>query len=450
MRIRGTGSFLLPLIVGALLLAAAVPADAIVFEHNDQIHITNLHRINDDLYAFGTDITIDGVVDGELAAFSNSVRIAGNITGTANLFAYEVRIPGQIDRSVRIFARECEIDGTIGQSALIFGQNVTLDRSAVIERSAAIYGEVIRMYGSIGGGPNSIEAKNITFEGSSGGDLRLEGERIVISSSAVIDGDLTYQTRKEGDITIEDGAVITGEVTWSPPKVNEEEESGSTMTSGVLAISKLLAAFLFGIIVVMVFGRYAEESYRQIRTRFTVSFAAGLVSLLALIFVIAILSVSIILMVAGLIVNNPIIGAMLLVFSILMVPITIFSTVVGGIIFYSGKILLGFLIGALILRRAKTSAALNKVNLLIGLVVLTIFFEIPYIGFAVYLFVAIAGAGAIVLGIRHCPRVHALQAEGPSAAPETPPTPPTPPDTPTGPPPPEPPPRPGGFSDSDR
>jgi hypothetical protein len=202
----------------------------------------------------------------------------------------------------------------------------------------------------------------------------------------------------------------------------------------------------------MVFGRYAEESFRQLRTRFTVSLAAGVVSLLALAFAIVILTVSIILMIAGLVVGNPIVSAMLLVFSILMVPITTFSTVVGGIIFYSGKILLGFLIGALILRRATSSGAMNKLNLLLGLAVLTLLFEIPYIGFAVYLVVAITGAGAIVLGIRHCPRVHAQPTEGPSGPAETvPPVSPAPPQASSpDPPPPEPPPRPGGLTDSDR
>ena len=98
-----------------------------------------------------------------------------------------------------------------------------------------------------------------------------------------------------------------------------------------------------------------------------------------------------------------------LLFTALLVPVQAsagtvnVATVSGGIIFYSGKIMFAFLVGYLLARIFKSEVALlGKAQLLFGLIILALLFAVPYVGLLIYLLVSIAGAGAIVLGIKNC------------------------------------------------
>jgi len=393
-------------ILAILIGLPAATVRAINFDNSSRIHISNLHRIDDDLYAFAEELTIDGEVDGEVTAFVYDTRISGIITGTVSIFSYQVRHTGQIGRSLRAFANTITIDGSVGRSALIMGSDVAIGRSAVIERDCRLYGASIHMDGTINGPETTIEGDKISVDGFVRGNLTIKGKTIRIGPSAVIDGDLIYSCLTEDDITIEEGATINGERTWTPPKEKDEDDGSGFVTGVVVSISKLLAAFLFGILILLIFRRYAEESFKQVRSRFTVSLAAGFLSLLVLAFVVLALAVAIVLLISGMVLtggDSPILGAVLLVVAIVMVPITTFGTVVGGIMLYSGKIVVGFLLGAFLLKRID-SRPLNKINLLVGLVLLSIVFAVPYVGSLLYVLVSITGAGAILLGIKHCPR----------------------------------------------
>jgi len=116
---------------------------------------------------------------------------------------------------------------------------------------------------------------------------------------------------------------------------------------------------------------------------------------------------SIIFMIIGLVVistDMAVVGAITLIMSILLLPISSFLTVCGGIIFYAGKIVAGLLAGYFIFRLVKPiPAEPKKLHLFVGLLVLSLLFAIPYhIGTLIYLFITIVGGGAIVLSVRQC------------------------------------------------
>ena len=115
-------------------------------------------------------------------------------------------------------------------------------------------------------------------------------------------------------------------------------------------------------------------------------------------------------------------GVILLSFSILAMPLTSLASVSAAVLFYAGRIVVGFVIGYLILKLLrKEPKELGRWQLLLGLVVLALLFTLPsWIGFMVYAFVAVVGAGAIVLGTHVCRR-EAEEAKVPSADAEDPP-----------------------------
>ncbi|HOD67692.1 MAG TPA: hypothetical protein PKW75_01505 [candidate division Zixibacteria bacterium] len=409
-----------------LTVSLAGAASGMVFLRQENLHISNLHRIEEDVYAYSQNMTVDGFVDGELTAFVYSLQINGDVTGSANVLAYQLTHRGHIERSLRGFASTVIIDGSVGRSLLLAANEVTINRAAVVGRDARIYGNNVRLYGTITGN-TYVSGSSLIIEGTIEGDLDLRAaKRAEIASTAVITGNLTYRSPSEGDLVIADGATVAGTVTWVPPAEEAKDGEPSPWTAGpILCVAKLLAAFLFGIILVAVFRRHAEESLNQLRARLVVSIAVGFLVLIGFTLAALTFIIALVLVITGLILvsgQGVVLGAFLVIFSTLALPIASFASVSAAIMLYSGKIVVAYLAGALLLKRARP-ALLSWWNLLLGLVLLFVIFEVPYLGNLVYLLVGVTGAGAIALGVRNCRR----PVESPAPAAPSYPPPPTPP-----------------------
>ncbi len=390
-------------VVSFLLVPAHLSAS--VFRSGDDVHISHLHLIEDDFYCFGQKLRMDGTIDGDLMFMGNECAIQGTITRSANLFGRFVDHSGRIEGSLRAFAQYVTIKGQIDGSVVACGQVVTLSPGSLVERDVNLYGAEINLEGVVNG-KASMGGSKIHITGAIQGDVEIEAEHISILRPAVITGNLTYTSKKEATVDTT-GVTILGETIWKPPEVKAEEEP-DYLADITLWISNLLALFLFGIILVRLFRPYAEESFRQLKGRFSVSLAAGFLGVLMLIACIVILVIALFSVLIGRILISgdlAILGALLLIVSILLVPITSFVSVSGGIILYCGMVVMAFLVGFGIVRLVKARpASLSASSLFIGLVVLTFLCALPYVGIPLFILATIVGAGSIILGVRKCRR----------------------------------------------
>lgn len=400
--------FTLGFLLALLSITGAPPSYATEFETGERIRISNLHTIEDDLFVWSYSITNDGLIDGD--AFLGGYEIASNgeVSGSQNVFAYTFNHSGEVGRSLRVFANYAAIGGITERSLLVMGATVILEPDAVVNRDAHLFGEVAHVEGHIRGNLK-FEGKRIEITGSIDGDVEIEADEIIIDPPAVISGNFTYRARKSIAIDSLGGAAVLGSV--SEMELSPDDDTGEAegdFTDITFILSKFLAAFLFGIIIIALFRRYADETYRQLKSRLGLSAVSGLVTFLVTGFCIAILLISLILVIIGLALasqNEVILGSLILVVSTLLVPITSFASVSGFILLYMGKIVVAMLVGCMIWRQFKTGCApLSKIQLFVGLAVLTALFQVPYVGFALYLIASIIGTGGIVLGIRNCHR----------------------------------------------
>ncbi len=388
------------------LLYTAAGVRSMDFEEGDQIHITNLHRIPDDLYIWGSAVTMDGIVEGDLVVGAYEVNTNGQVKASANVFANEFRHTGKIDGSLRCFVNSATIDGYIGRSVLMFGNQIHVGDKAIIENDVRIQGNNVIFDGTTKDNL-WIRARTISVSGTITGDVHLEGEEIHIIAPATIKGNLTYVSKNEASIGLDSGVTIVGKTSWELPKESKPEEtSRSTYTSITLRLSKLLAAFLFGIIL-MAFSRpYVVEATSQIKNRFSVAAATGLLSVVVFILCIVVLVIAVILILVGIALLSGhlmLLGALAVAISIVMVPITSVVTVCGAVIFYTGKIVFAILTGYFVARMMNRNAQfVTRWQLLLGLIILTLAFWLPYVGILLYVVISLIGAGGIILGIRHC------------------------------------------------
>lgn len=396
--------------IGALLILSIFifgrTALSSTFVSENRINISNLHIITEDYYGFAENITIDGQIDGDLTSFCQNMKLNGEITGTVTSFSYMFYHAGNIHRSLRSFSYLAEISGYVGRSLLLAGNTITINEGSVIEQDAQLFGSLIVMDGHINGSGSYFAGDTIKISGIIEGDLKVEGGKIYIYPSAVINGNLEYDTKDPEDLEISEGVMISGETEWKHEEKSPKDDTG-VITSIVVPISKFFAAFVFGVIIISLFKRYAHESFNQLHKRFTISLATGILSVFIFAFSILIFLLSIIFMIVGIVVistDMAIVGAITLIMSIVLLPISSFLTVCGGITFYAGKIVAGLLAGYLIFRLFKPiPAEPKKLHLFVGLLVLSLLFSIPYyIGSLIYFFIAIAGGGAIVLSVKQC------------------------------------------------
>ncbi|MBK7141761.1 MAG: hypothetical protein IPH75_06760 [bacterium] len=400
--------WLLSAAIFALVLCADLSV-ASTFKKTNSYMVTNLETIDDDLYVWSNRFQLQGLINGDLACFAYIASQQGEVTQSANYFGRKIDHSGKVGGTLRIFAEEIEVSGYVGRSALLFGSEVSVAQGAVIERDLNIFGANVMIDGAIKGNLKA-EARRIEISGVIAGDVTLNADEITIVPPAVIIGKLTYTSKNEAVIDSAKGVTISGGTSWLLPSEDEEkkEEDEDRYTSLVLRISSIFAAFLFGIIVVRLFRPYAEESFSQLHNRFSVAVAAGLLGIVMLLLCVIVLIFALATMIAGMVVINtdaaPF-GALILIFSLLMVPITSFLSITGAIIFYSGKIVAALVIGYLIIGRVKQgSQPLSKSALFLGLILVYAMFALPYVGLVIYILVSVIGAGAIILGIKHCRR----------------------------------------------
>ncbi len=413
----------------ARLAASAISAVALVgmlvgqvhssvYKKGNHVQITNLDIIDDDVYTSGSRLTMDGVINGDLTSFNYQIEINGEVGQSANLFCRTLQHNGKIDGSLRALAENITVAGYVTRSAVLMGRDVNLAKGAIIERDLKVFGSTVQVDGTVKGNA-SITGEIVEITGVIAGDIDIDAQKIMILAPAVIAGNLTYTSHRQAEIDSTAGVTISGKTTWNLPKKNEDQSSGINYTSIVVRISSLFAAFVFGILALFVFRGYVEEAVEQVRSRFSVAIAAGLLGIFVLILSLTILLLSIASMIAGfLMISGDLapLGSLVLVFSILMLPITSFASISGGILLYSGKIVLAFIIGYAILKYAKPSVGiLSKSSLFLGLLILTLVFMIPYVGFILYILISLVGIGGILLGIKHCRKGTSAQSGPPPA-----------------------------------
>jgi cytoskeletal protein CcmA (bactofilin family) len=379
---------------------------ASTYQGGKNVVISNLHVIDDDLYVYTNFLTVEGIINGDLSAFAYDARIQGQVTKAINVIGRSVLHTGRCEGTLRSVAGLLAIDGTVGGSATALGRVINLNKGAVIERDFWALGETINIDGIIRG-KVLARGQDISITGQIAGDVNLHCENLYIRPPAVISGNLTYYCDNPAVIDSA-GVTITGTIKQEKPKAKDTDAGSALARTVALRISGLCAAFLLGMILVRLFRPYAEASYHQLTTRFTMSLAAGLLLLGVIALSVIILGMTLLSGVVGKILISSgnagaVFGAVLLVFAILMLPISSFFALSGAICFYSGRIIVALFLGAFIMRQFRSGQYLpGFAAMFVGLVALSLSFMIPIVGVLVYLLVAAIGAGAILLGVRHC------------------------------------------------
>jgi cytoskeletal protein CcmA (bactofilin family) len=355
-------------------LVLPVSASASLFLSKDRYKVAAADTIDDDIYLAASKGLFDGVVTGDVVIATKDYTITGEIHGNVNSLSQGATIRGNIGKTARLFAQTIIIHGQVGNNLLAFGQDIDISEDSRIGRDASLFGEDVSFSGEVGGNM-TVECGQVYIAGKIDGDLYIEAEKITVVSPAEITGDIIYKSGKK--IRIEEDVIVGGEIQWEETVAKEKSDDGIAWP---LRILLFFASLVTGLFIIGFTNRHARLSSDHIIQKPVVSLGLGFVAFCGI-------PVAIVVLLA----------------LIISIPVAIILLFAYTVFFYIAKIYVAIAVGRLGIRAFRRDADPKQGwSLLFGLIILTILFVIPVLGWFVYFAVLFWGMGALLLGMRSC------------------------------------------------
>lgn len=157
--------------------------------------------IEEDLYAAGNVVQIDGTVDGDLVAAAwREVKINGVVRGDVVAVASRVVIDGRVDGSVRVVARRLLVEGEVGDD--LWAAAGDLSQFGAIGRDLFVWGWRADVGGRIGRDLGGW-IRSVRVRGTVGRDVEVTVTRLEAGPGSAVKGDLVYVSERPAAIAPE-------------------------------------------------------------------------------------------------------------------------------------------------------------------------------------------------------------------------------------------------------
>ena len=355
-----------------LLLFPASAAAADIRQGND-IVIGTAETIDDDLYAFGNNIAINGTVNGDVVAAGQNISVDGTVTGNLIAAGRSVTIRGQVGGSVRAVGATVFVDGKVGGDLFAASDDVTVSANGKIGRDVVAAGSTLTLGGQTG---RRVEAafRAVTIDGHVSGNVRTQGESLRLTEHAAVDGSLSYTSANEA--TVASGAVVRGATTRTTPAAGPAEPGPAAIA--IDWARGLVGLLILGLFLVLFFPAFSRRAGEALARSPFVSLGVGVV------FLIGLPILAIVLFVVGAYIGGWWLGLVALAFYFAALAVSLPVAALG--------------LGASILRVTRRPAQL-VIALIVGLVVLLLVGLVPILGGIVLLLACLFGLGGAAIAV---------------------------------------------------
>ncbi len=357
-----------------LAVAVALPSIGHAFEirrSESLVTVAADETINDTLLAAGQTVLIEGTVNGDLLAFGQEVTVRGNVTGNLITGAQRVTIEGTVGGSVLGGAEDLSL-GTarIGRDFYGFANGVEIAPEANVSGNATAFGESVDVDGRVGIDFRGFGSR-VNVSGAVEGDVDGYAGTMAVLSTARVGGNVTGHVDSVGDLTVASGASVGGTVNEQlverEHRRNEYERLGYYFGQ----VIRLAGAFVTGLLLLWLFPVLREAS---LPNALAVLRSAGIGLAAA--------------------VTLPV-AAVLFCVTIIGIPLGVLTFLVGAIGLYFSKAVIAQMIGRGVLRN-RAPAPHYAMTLLVGLVIVIVAINLPWIGGLANFLLTITGFGVIV------------------------------------------------------
>lgn len=333
------------------------------------------------LYIAGGTVTVGTQTQGDVVAAAGTLSVTGAVHGDVLAAGGTVQLLGPVDGDVRVLGGQITIDQRVSGDVMVVGGALHLLPGASVGGDVYVAGGQIIQDGTVRGSLVAA-AGGATVNGTIFGDVRGKYGKLAIGPSALINGNLTYQSPEEA--TIDASARISGTTTYTASgQLQAPNAAWGAVAVGVIA-------GLFTLRLLMFLGAAAFLVWR---------FRRQLIDLLQ----------------EGVDQWWPSVGrglayAILIPIAVILLAISIIGTlpaIVLGMIYaafwIATKVIAGIFLGSLVLMTTKRSRAVHItwVSALGGTILIEIVMLIPILGWIVSLLLSLAVFGVIARRAHH-------------------------------------------------
>lgn len=245
--------------------------------------VTRRGTVDDDYYAAGGTVDINARISGDVVVAGGELFIGHHIKGDAIVAGGSVHFRGDIQDDVRTAGGDIMIDANIGDDLIASGGRIYVSAGSTIGGEAWLAGGDVHVAGTVNK-DLLIGAGSIRLSGTVHGDVRLEGGEIQILEGAIIDGDLHYRSPHEANI--HSTARITGSVTYEQVEWDHSHRGAGIFFVITMVVASIVLFKLFPGFTMSAVGRISADPLKSLGAGFLV---------LILIPVVAVLLISIVL-----------------------------------------------------------------------------------------------------------------------------------------------------------
>jgi anti-sigma factor RsiW/cytoskeletal protein CcmA (bactofilin family) len=365
LRMRGLAG-----VIALGVLLPATPAQALDVRRGQTIRIPANETIDDTLVVVGDSIEIEGIVTGDVVAFARRVRVRGTVRGNLVTGGRDVEVEGAVEGSILQFGQTLTTRGRTNGNLYAFGQSVNVPGGAAIGGNATTFSETATIEGRVDRDVTSF-GRAVDLDGTVSRRVIAYADRVDVGAGARINGSLTAHVRSRENVRVDPDAIIGGATSI---ELQEAQPSRYlTFRYYLRQCIRLAAAFVTGWVLFWLVPRAARIGIDTGGALLTAA-GAGAVAACA----------------------TPVL-AVLAGITIVGLPIAFFALLVWLALLYIAKILLALILGRMVLGTNGSSSRNTAAALFLGLTIVLIAINIPYVGGVINLLLTITGFGVAVV-----------------------------------------------------
>jgi hypothetical protein len=333
--------------------------------------------VDDTLLAIGETVDIDGDVNGDLLAFARHVTVRGNVSGDVISGAETVDIQGTVGGNVFGGARAVTLSqARIRGNLYAGGREVSIAAGTEIMGNALAGGNSINVAGSVGVDLYGF-AREVVIRGNVQRNVETRGSTVTVVAPARVGGNLTAHVDDPAGVRVSQGTVIGNVDTQVDDRFARgprHEPVNKYLTFGFYAsqVVRLGAAFVTGLLLFWLLPGLQTLSIASAGAALRAT-GIGLITAVTL----------------------PVV-AFIACITVIGIPIGILVALSWAIGLYFAKTLVAQIVGRLLFANREGVMPHFAATLFVGLVIVLIAVNLPWIGWLVGLVATLLGLGLLV------------------------------------------------------
>jgi cytoskeletal protein CcmA (bactofilin family) len=373
------------LLVMLFFLSFPSNMEAADFRSGSEVNIGPEETVDDDLYAAGGTINVNGTINGDLAAAGGTINVRGAINGEVIASGGSVVVTGMVRDNVRASGGNVVISSTVVGDVVAAGGSVEVQPGASVGRDVVVGAGSVRIDGNVERNV-LLGAGSATINATVGGDVRAElGEGLTLGPMARIEGNLTVTSPQE--IAVTQGATVLGNTVYEEPTTslfgfNVRETAGIQVVQTIVSrVQWFLGTALVGLLLLWIAPRTLVGTSETVLRSPWSSLGLG-VAVLILAPIIIVIVALIAIFIGG----------------FAGVPVAVVPTALYLVLLALTAPVIGLLIGRYLLGKLRSPGAFAAWQaLLLGVLILALIGFVPFLNWVVTLLTLLFGFGAWAL-----------------------------------------------------